>query len=132
MSKSLFTTEFEVNASPKVLYPYLSTASGLSQWFADDVNVDSDKVYDFFFDGEHHKATLEAQKQHSHVRFQFVPNGDAEDGDEPSYFELRLEMSDLTRTTYLAIKDFSAEDDHEELEEVWGSLVDDLKQIVGG
>jgi len=39
MGKNKFITEFEINASQKILFPYLSTASGLAQWFADDVNT---------------------------------------------------------------------------------------------
>ena len=41
MAKQKFVGEFEINASKAMLFPYLSTASGLSQWFADDVNIDS-------------------------------------------------------------------------------------------
>ena len=36
-TKKLFTDDFEIHASIKMLYPYIQTASGLSEWFADDV-----------------------------------------------------------------------------------------------
>ena len=39
MASEAYQFEFEIKASPKVLYPYLSTASGLQQWFADKVTV---------------------------------------------------------------------------------------------
>ena len=35
--KNLFTEDYEVHASIKMLYPYIQTASGLAEWFADDV-----------------------------------------------------------------------------------------------
>jgi len=47
MAKNKFQTEFEINASKKMLYPYIYSASGLSQWLADDVNINEDKVYNF-------------------------------------------------------------------------------------
>ena len=47
MSKSEFRAEFEINASKKMLFPYIYTASGLAQWMADDVNVNEDKIFNF-------------------------------------------------------------------------------------
>ena len=47
MSKTLFKAEFDINASSKMLYSYISTASGLAQWFADDVTLDEDKNFNF-------------------------------------------------------------------------------------
>ena len=37
--KKLFTADYEVHASIKMLYPYIQTASGLSEWFAEDVTI---------------------------------------------------------------------------------------------
>ena len=37
-SKTFFSIEFDFHASPQLLYQYLSTPSGLSEWFADNVN----------------------------------------------------------------------------------------------
>ncbi|MFM1934856.1 MAG: START-like superfamily domain, partial [Bacteroidota bacterium] len=34
MSQTPYTFEYELKASPKVLFPYLSSPSGLQQWFA--------------------------------------------------------------------------------------------------
>lgn len=47
MSKKSFQAEFEINASKKMLFPYLNSASGLSQWFADDVTINEDKIFNF-------------------------------------------------------------------------------------
>ena len=41
MSKQKFVGEYPINASRKMLFPYMSTASGLSLWFADDVNINN-------------------------------------------------------------------------------------------
>ena len=41
--KKLFTADYEIHASIKMLYPYIQTASGLSEWFADDVTINNNK-----------------------------------------------------------------------------------------
>ena len=52
MAKNKFQTEFEINASKKMLYPYIYSASGLAQWLADDVNINEDKIYNFIWEEE--------------------------------------------------------------------------------
>ncbi|MGB0194868.1 MAG: START-like domain-containing protein, partial [Schleiferiaceae bacterium] len=37
MEKVKFELEFPLRASPKMLFPFLSSPSGLSEWFCDDV-----------------------------------------------------------------------------------------------
>lgn len=137
MSKYKFQTEFEINASKKMLYPYLNSASGLSQWFAEDVTINEDKVFNFQWDGEDHKAKIAAQRTNSFIKFEFLPeNGNSAQHDEPeedpSYVELKLDMNDLTQSVFLTVIDYSETDDVEELQDVWESLVHNLKEIVGG
>ncbi|UII25550.1 ATPase [Fulvivirga maritima] len=131
MSKHLFTTDFEINASPKMLFPYLNTPSGLAQWMADDVNVNEDKVYNFIWDDEDHLARLVSHRANQYVKFEFISD-DEEDQSDPSYFELRLETNDLTQSTFIKISDYSDMDDTEELMDLWESLVENLKETVGG
>lgn len=131
MSRHLFTTDFEINASTKMLYPYLSTASGLAQWLADDVTVDEDKVYNFIWDEEDHKAKMVSHRTNHYVKFEFLPETDDE-SDDPAYFELRLEMNELTQSVFIRITDYSDMDDNEELYDLWHSLIDNLKETVGG
>ena len=131
MSKHLFTTDFEVNASKKMLYPYISSASGLAQWFADDVTINEDKVYNFIWDGEDHKARMASHRTNNYVKFEFLPE-DEEDAEDPAYFELRLDVNDLTQTVFLKITDYSEMDDEEELYDMWEGLVQELKETVGG
>lgn len=128
MSKNKFTTELEINASKKMLYPYLNTASGLAQWLAEDVNINEDKVYNFIWEGEDHKAKMVAHRTNSFVKFEFLD----EEDDDPPYFELRLEMNELTGSVFIRVTDYTDNDDNEELEDLWYSLVLNLKEIVGG
>ncbi len=127
MAKDKFVGEYGINASRKMLYPYFSTPSGLSQWFADDVNIDEDKTYTFIWDGEVNKAKVSSSRANSHVKFEFI---DPED-DDPSYIEFRIEMNELTQEVFIRITDYS-DIDLEESEELYSSLIHDLKEIVGG
>ena len=127
MAKHKYIGEFEFNASKKMLYPYFSTASGLAQWFADDVNINNeDKVYTFIWDGDETKAKLTSNRTNHHVRFDVV-----DDDDDSNYFEFTIDMNELTQSVYVRITDYSDMDD-EEASELWESLIHDLKEIVGG
>jgi len=131
MGKVKFVTEFEVKASQKMLFPYISSASGLSQWFADDVNINEDKVFSFLWDGEDHKAKKVSQKLNVSAKFEFLPETD-EDEDDPNYIELKLNVNELTQTVYLQITDYSDFDDAEEQQELWENQVYLLKEMIGG
>lgn len=130
--KKLFTADFEVHASIKMLYPYIQTASGLSEWFADDVRINNQsKVYTFIWDNEQHQAKQVAHRTNHFARFEFLPENE-DDEKDPSYFELRLEFNEMTQSVYLKVLDYSDFSDHKELNDLWHSLVDQLRKTVGG
>lgn len=129
MEKHKFTTEFEVRSSPKVLFPYISTASGLEQWFAEKVKMMPDNRFDFQWDGESHIARQTAHRLNKAVRFEFEDHD--ETAEDINYVEMKLEVSELTQSTYLRIVDYSETMDEEELSSLWGGLMDSLKEIVG-
>lgn len=131
MAKVKYTAEFEVKASKRMLYPYIYSASGLSQWMADDVNVNEDGVFNFIWDEEDHKAKMVAHRLNSYVKFEFLPETE-EDEEDPSYFELRLDVNELTESLFLRVTDYSDFDDQEEWLDLWESLVATLKETVGG
>ena len=132
MGRIMFNGEYEVNASKKMLYPYISSASGLSQWFADDVNVNNqDKTLTFIWDGEENVAKIGAQRTNSYIKFEFSPRNEEEE-DDPCWVELRLEMNELTQSVFLKITDYSDIDDEEELNEIWENNLHALREIVGG
>ena len=98
---------------------------------ADDVTVNEDKVFNFQWEGEDHKAKMVAHRINSYVRFEFLPLNDDEIED-PRYIELRLEMNELTQMVFISITDHNDIDDDEELQDLWENLVYNLKEIVGG
>ncbi len=134
MAKSCFENEYEINASLRILYPYLNTAGGLAQWFADNVTIDYDKNFIFHVDGEIHKAKIAATRRDQYIRFEYLPeNGHDNGDDDPDYLEFFLEKNDFTDSTFLRIRDCSSEDTgDDELSEIWESLVGNLRELVGG
>ncbi|WP_128543437.1 START-like domain-containing protein [Larkinella soli] len=129
MEKFKFIAEYELRASPKVLFPYISTASGLSQWFASKVNIRPDHIYDFFWDNESHLARQVSMRQNKSVRFEFLNGSDMQS--EHNYIDFRVDVSELTQSTFLRITDYSTNADADELKSLWNGLIDKLKEIVG-
>ncbi len=131
MAKNLFTEDYEIHASAKMLYPYISTAGGLSEWFADDVSINPEKIFTFEWDNELHRAVIASHRTNHFIKFEFLPETE-EDKKDPSYFELRIELNELTQSTFLKVSDYSDFDDLSELNELWHGLIDNLRKVVGG
>ena len=120
-----FILEFVVKASPKMLYKFLSTPSGLSEWFADNVNSRG-KKFVFIWDGSEETAVLVNKKTDKHIRFKWE-----EDEEEDTFFEFKLETDDLTNDVSLIITDFAEEDEVEESQLLWESQVNSLLHAIG-
>lgn len=129
MSKHKFVVEFELRASPKVLFPYISSASGLQQWFAEKVTLKDSSTFDFSWDGDSHIAKLSQLRLNKSAKFDFIPSNP--DDRDHNYIEFKMEVSDLTGSTYLKIVDYSENTDDNELQELWEDLIYKLKEIVG-
>ncbi len=129
MGKHKFIIEFELRASPKVLFPYVSTASGLQQWFAEKVTLKNSTTFDFIWDGDSHVANVSQQRVNKSIKFDFLPSAD--EGRDHNYLEFKMDVSELTGSTYLKIIDYSDNSDDEELTELWEDLIYKLKEIVG-
>jgi uncharacterized protein YndB with AHSA1/START domain len=115
--------EYVINCSPKVLYNRLSTASGLAEWFADDVRVQG-KHYTFIWEGSEQTAEMTLRKENRLVRFNWTD-------DENLYFELKISQDELTGDVSLIIIDFAEEGEEEETHELWNTQIADLKHILG-
>ena len=130
-SKHRFTIEYPINASPKILYPYLASASGLSHWFCQAVNVDSKHHYDFIWDNQHHYAELTSYRTNRSARFVFLDDN-RQPTTDANYLDFCIDASELTQEVFLRVVDYSEETDEIELQEMWDSLVQKLREQVGG
>ncbi len=132
MSKYKFTRDYELKASPKFLYPYISTANGLSQWFAEKVSQEADNHFNFIWDKKEHPARLTMHKQNKYTKFEFIPqNGSGQPGN-PNFIEFTIDTNELTQSVFLKISDYSEETSIEDLEELWDGLVSNLREILNG
>src|SRR5690554_358201 len=117
--------EYLLKTSPKILYNMISTPSGLSDWFADNVNV-RDEIYTFFWDGSEEKAKVLNKVRDQSIRFQW----DYDEG-EDVYFEFRIKIDSITREVALIVTDFPDPGDEESNRNLWESQLDDLKRVLG-
>lgn len=120
-----FEIEIVIRASSTILYEFLVTPSGLSEWFCDDVNI-RNGIYTFIWDGQLQQARLLKTIEEQLVRFQWV---DKTDG---SYFEFRIQRDDLTNDISLIITDFAPDKAEQESSKLlWQSQIDKLLHVMG-
>lgn len=122
--KKKFTIEYEIKSSPRILFSFLSEPNGLSQWFADEVNI-RDHVYTFTWDDESQKAKLCSVKENKSVRFKWL------DDDAQYYFEMEIIQDELTNDVALAITDFATEDTITERKQIWDNSISYLISVLG-
>jgi uncharacterized protein YndB with AHSA1/START domain len=127
MDKTKFEIEYIINTSPTILFNCLSTPSGLSEWFADDVNIKDDR-YTFFWDGSEETAILKTIRKGDSIKFQWE-----DDEEDDCYFEMTIKIDDLTKDVALIITDFAeGQEEQEEAKLLWDNNVVKLKQAIGG
>ena len=124
-TKVKFELEFPIQASPQLLYNYISTPSGLSEWFADNVNSRGE-LFTFIWDDSEEQAKLVTKKNSERIKFKWI-----EDEDDSSFFELRIEVDSITKDVSLIITDFCEEDEVEESKMLWENQISSLKQVLG-
>ena len=121
-----YTLEFPIRSSIKVLYKRLSTPSGLSEWFANDVNI-KNGVYTFYWDGSEQSAKLVTKKENKFVKYKWIDSDEADD-----YFEFKIVVDDMTSDVSLLVTDFADdEEDFEEAKLLWETQVDNLRGALG-
>ena len=125
--KVKYEMEFEVKSSTSVLFNMISTASGLSEWFADNVNLKDDRFI-FIWDGSEEEAKLLGRKKGESIKFQWME--DFEEG-EKTYFELAIKIDDLTNDVALIVTDFADADELEEAQLLWTNQIAELKMTIG-
>ncbi len=125
--KVKYELEFPIHSSPQLLYQYIITPSGLSEWFSDNVNSRGE-YYTFIWNDSEEHAKLVSKKTGEKVKFKWLD----EDGkDTDYYFELKIQVDEITNDVSLIIVDFSEEEELSENQLLWESLVSDLKHVIG-
>ncbi|WLD22882.1 START-like domain-containing protein [Flavobacterium dauae] len=125
--KTKFDIEYSITVSPQLLYQYISTPSGLTEWFADDVNSRGE-FFTFIWGDSEEKAKLVTKKVDEKVKFRWLD----EDGVETDYFfELKIVLDELTKDVMLLVTDFADDDEIKDQTQLWNNQIADLKKILG-
>jgi len=125
--KIKFDIEFPIQASPQLLYQYISTPSGLSEWFSDNVNSRGE-LFTFIWDDSEEQAKLLNKKSGERVKFRWLAD---EEDDQTYYFEIRIQVDEITKDVSLMVTDFAEEDEVDESKMLWENQISDLKQVLG-
>ena len=123
--KIKYEMEFPIHASPSLLYQYISTPSGLSEWYADNVNSRGE-IFTFIWEGSEEKAKLVSKKSDERVKFKWL-----DDEETPYFFEIRIQVDDITKDVSIMITDFSEDDEIDEGKMLWENMISNLKQVLG-
>lgn len=125
--KIRYEIEFPINSSPQLLYQYISTPSGLSEWFADNVNSRGE-FFTFIWDDSQEKARLASKKSGEKVKFKWV---DENSKDTEYFFELHILVDELTKDVSLMVIDFANKNEIDEATQLWENQISDLKHLIG-
>lgn len=123
--KQLFTVEFKVRCSPSILFEFLSTPSGLQEWFADKVD-EWEGVLSFSWNGgTPDKAIVVDQEEDKFIRYHWLHSEKGE------YFEFRIMKTEISNQTILVITDFAEKNDIKDQTQLWDYQVKELFHRLG-
>jgi len=123
--KIKYEMEFPIHASPSLLYQYISTPSGMQEWYADNVNSRG-KFFTFIWEGSEEVAKLISKKKGESIRLQWE-----DDEDTDYYFEMRIQLDAITKDVSIMVTDFAEEDELEEGKMLWENMISELKHLLG-
>jgi uncharacterized protein YndB with AHSA1/START domain len=124
--KEKFSLEFEIKSSPKILYSYLSTASGLEGWFADKVTMNNGDFV-FHWGNTEQRARVVSKKDNQMIRFHWI----TDDKKDDTYFQFEVMQDDITGDVALIVTDFTTPEEKEEDALLWNSEVHELMHLIG-
>lgn len=123
--KGKFTLEFLFRVPVTLLYDFLTTPSGLVEWFAEEVDLKND-IYTFNWDGAIQRAQIVSAKLDSHIRLRWIDKGDG------TYLEFRIIPDEMTGQLALMVTDFGeSEDDIVTLRQLWETQITRLMKCLG-
>ena len=125
-NRTKFEMEFPIKVSQKLLFQYISTPSGLSEWFADNVNSRGE-IFIFIWNDSEESAKLIRKINNEKIQFQWL-----DDEETDYYFELRIQFDEITKDVSLIVTDFAEDEDEvEESKLLWTNQISDLKKVLG-
>ena len=117
--------EYIFASSVKILFDRVSTAHGLSEWFAKDVRQKGN-LFTFVWEKYEEEAELVDLKRNARVRFKWL---DADDEDE--FFEFSLQRDPMTDEVALLVTDYVDDDEEADAVDLWDHQIERLHRVLG-
>lgn len=125
MKKDLYKIDYVLKkGSASMLWKLISTPSGLSEWFAEDVEQ-NENIFTFRWDDASQNAEIISVTPGTAIRFHW------EDEPDDSYFEFQIDYSELTGAIILSVTDFAEPADKKASIELWNSQIETLARRSG-
>lgn len=125
--KQRYQLEFYLNATPSSLFDLISSPSGFSEWFCDDVNV-KNNMYTFKWGDETETAECLSQQPGEFIRFRWTEDAVEDPG---AYYELRIRVDPMTNEICLVVTDHAWPMDLEEEKALWAAQIQTLIRVLG-
>ncbi len=122
--KKKIRLEFEIKASPAMLYNSISSPSGLAGWFADDVDI-YNNLYKFKWNKDEQIAEVLKKTAGKCIKFKW------KDSKPDEYFEFEIIQDELTDDVALVVTDFVDVADEANSIQLWESQIHELKTSLG-
>lgn len=116
--------EYQIRSSPSVLFSRLSSASGLAEWFADNVMVEGSR-YTFIWGKTNQTAELLSVRPQESVKFKWLEN------EEPAEFEFSIVMGEIIEDLSLIVVDHVEEEDEPDVIKLWDASINRLRKAIG-
>lgn len=116
--------DYIFRTTPNILFKRLSTPSGLSEWFADDVMVNNG-TYTFKWKDHSQSANYITDRKKLCIKFDWLD-------DDKEFLEFKIEESSISDDITLYITDFVEDDeDDEDAREFWDNIIKRFKRKIG-
>ncbi|MBS1580223.1 MAG: ATPase [Bacteroidetes bacterium] len=123
--KQLYTLEYKVRCSPSILFEFLSTPTGLQEWFADKVDEWEGVLSFSWGGGTPDKAKILDQEDNKFIRYQWLHTEKSE------YFEFRIATTEISNQTILIISDFAEKAEIKDQSQLWDYQIKELFHRLG-
>lgn len=132
MGKQKITIEYPLSTkSPTIVWSMISDAAGLQKWIADYVEEADGKMLfkwgEVWTEQDAKTSVIISREKNMFIRMRW----DAPEYDESTYWEMRIDKSDLTGHLNLVITDFADHNDVDYLKNLWNDNLNRLHNASG-
>ena len=118
--------EYPLNGNSRnIVWNFIGTTGGLEAWMADKIVEREDVSVFCWGKDEVREAELLGRREGVYIRYHWLDEG------PKTYFELRINVSELTKAHVLEITEVSRNEDEGDLIQMWESQMEELRRVAG-